>query len=409
MSMKEHTEQILHAMDQDVSVEDAVRKVLGADTDPEGLRALLHPVMSQTDALARKYAGMKASEAVLQELRERCGEDRDLRFHKMSDLKYMANCRNLAVSKSVLSAQGADTDYMEEAFRQAYESEQQMVQVTEEEAEALEKELIDALPESGESFLHLMQSEGADEETRLLAEQTVQKATARNREDFAVAVAAAYLHEHPDAGPQTAATAAASAVIQTTGGDNAQVLSWLLDAMDASLSVMIAGPVLIGLSELTGISILSSVGALFFEGGAVMLGLLAILVVGGAAAVGLKKLPAWARKAWQRCRPVVTRVAARVKNAALALFGVVRDHVFRPAICWVSNTALPALRKHVIHPLQRRIRGLLEWLRTKWEQTKDFIRSATIPQEAAVQTDGADAYSHLSAPVMEDAQLFAAT
>lgn len=407
--MREHTDQMLRVMSQDISAEDAVRRVLGADTDPEGLRALIHPAMDQAEALAQKYAGMKASEAVLQELRARCGEDRDLFFHGMSKLKYIANRRNLAVSRGALSAQGVDTDYMEEAFRQAYESEQQMVQVTEEETAALEQELAASLPESGENFLDLMQSEDTDEAVRLLAEQAVQKATAWNREDFAVVAAAAYLHEHPDAGPQRAAAAATAAVLQTTGSGYTYVFSWLLDAMDATLGVMIAGPVLEFLGELTGLSVLSSAGVLFFEGGALMLGLLAVLIVGAAAAAGLKQLPNWARKAWERCGPAVTRVAARVRNAALALFGVVRDHVFRPAVCWVSNTAMPALRKHVIHPLQRRLKGLLNWLQTKWEQMKAFVRSATVPQEAANPANSADVYSHLGAPVMEDAYAFAAT
>lgn len=390
MSMRDSMERMIQDVNQGKTVEESVKE-LEIGVKVETLRDWVRPVLTEAEQHRKGFAAVKSKQGLLQALEKLHGEDHDALFHRMSDVKYLVNSRNLKLSHDLLKGQGMDPEFMEASFSQAHEAEQQMTQVTGEELKALREELLECLPDEDENIFTLLR-QGADtpEGEALLAqtEEAVQKATPQNREDFAVLVTAAYLKEHPEANPQEAAKAMATNTAYAPG----QLFSWLMDGLDVSLGVLIGGAALSGLAELAGLSLLSSVGEVVAAGGAYFVALFATLAVGTAAAVGIQKLMPYVKKFLGKCTYHIAKLADRVKTASLKLFGVVRDHVFRPAIHWTANTAVPAIREHVVYPLKRRLVRFLDWIREKWDQTVAFFRSAT-SAEAEVEDDGAFSYS----------------
>lgn len=404
MGMKNTLEQMIQDVSQGQTVDQCVKK-LETGVEVNALRGWVKSVLEEAERQGKIFTAVKSKQILFQTLEEQHSNSADMLFHKLSDMKYLVNIRNLQLSQELLAAQGMDPAFLKASFLQAHEEEQQMEDVTEEELQAMRDELSGCLPDEDESIFTLLQqgaetSEGA--ELLAKAEEAAQKATPQNREDFAVLMAAAYLKEHPEASPQEAAKAAAVHTSRLTN----QVFPWLLDGVESSLAIMAGGVVLDILGELAEVSLFSSMAEVLVTGGAISLSLLSVLTVGVAAAVGIQKLTPHVKKLWIKCKPQLAKLVNRVKVTALKLFGVVRDQAFRPAIYWVANTAFPSIREHVTYPLKRRLVRFMDWLREKRDQVAAFFRSAAVQKEEA-EEDGE--FFYYCQPASEGEEEFAYT
>jgi len=379
--MNAKMEEMLRAVEAGSTADEAVRQTLGnsVKASPEKLRKMIQMLNADAGQLEAVYSGIAIKNAVLSELERQSGDDNTKFFHRISDVKYCVNMQNLELSHQELTEKGVNREFLKEIFAAAYEEEQKLEDVTEEELEAVKKELVDALPEDGRNSIELLRHGVQDEQDAALlkkVKEAMQQASEKHHEDFAVIAAAAFLSEHPEIPMEVAAATAAVHTAQSTG--RSREMFFL--AMETSLAVMVSGHCLMFAAELAGISVLSSAGMILWAGGAVALGAVVILAAGVLEVGACKKLAAIAQRAWLKCKPYVVHVAAKVKRAALSIFGIIRDKVFRPVIYWTVNKAAPAIRDWVVYPIKRRLQGLLEWLKEKKDQVAEFFRNTVAPQ-----------------------------
>lgn len=388
MTINQKMEAMLQEVQNGNSVDNAIQTVLGGEVKPEAVRKEVQALLSKAAQLEEKYVGTEWHTALFQEIAEQCGGNCAEQFRQLSEWKRLSNLRNLRISESILREQGTNVEFMRQTIERAYEEEQRMAAAaTPEELSALQDELVQSLPTEKESLREALR-EAAQEDAAPLLEllDAPRQGTPQTQEDFSVMLAAAILSERSDVSEEEAA---AAAVLGANQGASQRKLQFLWMALPVTLAAMVGSLLLTFLAAMAGLSLLSEVGLLLFKGTAVGLALLSLAAAGTGIYLGAKKATELVRDVWPRCKPYVLNAANKVKAAVLAVAGVLTGTVFRPAIRWVSQTALPVIREKVIHPLKRRLEGLLGWLKEKKDQFVQFVRDAAAPQsqETPEQTD----------------------
>ena len=356
MTINQKMEAMLQEVQNGNSVDNAIQTVLGGEVKPEAVRKEVQALLSKAAQLEEKYVGTEWHTALFQEVAEQCGGNCAEQFRQLSEWKRLSNLRNLRVSESILREQGTNVEFMRQTIERAYEEEQRMAAAaTPEELSALQDELVQSLPTEKESLREVLREAAQEDAAPLLELLDAPQGTPQTQEDFSVMLAAAILSERSDVSEEEAA---AAAVLGANQGAGQRKLQFLWMALPVTLAAMVGSLLLTFLAAMAGLSLLSEVGLLLFKGTAVGLALLSL-------------------------------AAAKAKAAVLAVAGVLTGTVFRPAIRWVSQTALPVIREKVIHPLKRRLEGLLGWLKEKKDQFVQFVRDAAAPQsqETPEQTD----------------------
>lgn len=379
--MKQKLENVMQVVQNGSTVDEAIRKVLGIDATP--IREKIHAYLEENRALQAKYAGWDTAEAIFHEVAERTNNDCGKQFLWLSGIKRQYNLRNLKYSESVLRERGADIEFMRETIEETYAAEQRVgADATEEELAALKLELADVLPDKTQSIHQALITELDSEEAEplLKALEDAEDMT-QEQEDYAVMVAAILTTEDDD----TSQNAAVAAAIWHTAEVFDYSVELLCLAVPELLGEGVASLVIAWLAALTGLSVISEIFAL-----AGMATLFASVVVAATAGIGLayvglvKYLP-YAKKAcekvWEKVKPYVEKVAEKAQKAVLQAAGLVVDKVFRPAIYWVNNTAIPVIKEKVIYPMKRRLQAMLEWFQTKKEQFIRFVEDAKIHKE----------------------------
>ncbi len=387
MTINQKMEAMLQEVQNGNSVDNAIQTVLGGGIKPEGVRKEVQALLSKAAQLEEKYVGTEWHTALFQEVAEQCGGNCAEQFRQLSEWKRLSNLRNLRISESILREQGTNVEFMRQTIERAYEEEQRMAAAaTPEELSALQDELVQSLPTEKESLREVLREAAQEDAAPLLELLDAPQGTPQTQEDFSVMLAAAILSERPDVSEEEAA---AAAVLGANQGASQRKLQFLWMALPVTLAAMVGSLLLTFLAAMAGLSLLSEVGLLLFKGTAVGLALLSLAAAGAGVYLGAKKAAELARDVWPRCKPYVLNAANKVKAAVLAVAGVLTGTVFRPAIRWVSQTALPVIREKVIHPLKRRLEGLLGWLKEKKDQFVQFVRDAAAPQsqETPEQTD----------------------
>ncbi len=378
--MNEKLEQMARDYYQGLSLEETIRKTLGNDIAErsEELRQLVDNLSSRISSLKEEYNGMDVKLAVFQEIDRQCGEDCAAQFQKISDLKYAVSMQNFALSKKIQEEQGQDTNFIEEALKKTHDMEQQMAETaTPEELSALRDELSKVLPDGQEEIWKSIRQAAAEEGWEDLlkeAETAREEISQKAKKDISVMAAALFLSGNSDKSAKEAAVAGVVQIEERLG-----TADWVIVCLAAAASGFFS--VLIG--ELTGWSIFTAAGFAGITASAFVVSILALVSAGEAAYQAVKKAVPFVKSAWEKCRPHLENLAAKVKKAVASAFGVMTDKVFRPAIYWVSNSALPVIREKIWYPLKRRLQGMIEWLQQKKEQVVDFVRSASVPKDAA--------------------------
>lgn len=374
--MKEKMENMMQIIEKGSTVDDAIYKVTGIDAAP--IREKVHTYLEENRMLQAKYEGWDITEAVFHEIAERTNNDCAEQFLWLSGIKRQCSLRNLKYSESVLRDQGCDIEFMRESIEHAYEAEQQMgADATEEELEAMKQEVADALPEEDQNIRQALIRELDPEQAEplLKALKDAENMT-QEQEDYAVMVAAILMSEDDSASQNDAVAAAVWHTAEVFDFSVKLLLTEVPELLGETAALML----LAWLSSLAELGILSEVFivasmATFFASAVV-----ATIAGIGFTYVGLVKAIPYAKKAcekvWAKAKPCVEKAAAKAKNAVLQLAGVVVETVFRPAIYWVNNTAIPVIKEKVIYPMKRRLQAMLEWFHIKKEQFVKFIEDA---------------------------------
>lgn len=377
--MNEKLEQMVQDYYQGLSLEETIRKTLGdgiADRSEE-LEQMVDSLSSKISSLKEEYDGMDIKLAVFQEIDRQCGEDRAAQFRRISDLKYAVSMQNFALSKEIQEEQGQDTNFIEEALKKTHDMEQQMAEAaTAEELSALQDELARVLPDSKDKIWESVSQAAAEqgwEDILKGAETAREEISQKAKKDISVLAAAVFLSRNKDRSAKEAAVAGVMQMEECLG-----TVDWVIVCLAAAASGFFS--VLIG--EITGWSIFTALGFAGITASAIVVSILALVSSGEAAYKAVKRAVPHMKDAWKKCRPHLENLAAKVKNAVAGAFGVVTDKVFRPAIYWASNSAMPVIREKMWYPLKRRLQGLLEWLKQKKEQVAEFIKSASVSQDA---------------------------
>lgn len=382
--MDEKLEQMVRDYYQGYSVEETIRMNLGggiADQSAQ-LEEAAGSLYTKIKSLKEEYSGMEIKMAVFQEIDRQCGDDCAEQFRRISDLKYAVSMRNFALSKEIQTEQGQDTNFIEEALKKTHDMEQKMADTaTPEELAALQEELAKVLPDNQEEIWDVIRKAAADEGWADIlkgAEEAKESISEKAKKDFSVMAAALFLSENKGASAKEAAVAG---IMQTE--ENLGTVDWVIICLAAASSGFFS--VLLG--EITGFSAFTALGFAGIAAASVAAGILTAYCAGEAAYEAAKKAVPYIKSAWEKCRPRLENLAAKVKEAVAGAFGTVKDKVFRPAIYWASNSALPVIREKVWYPLERRLRGMLEWLQQKKEQVVEFVRSAAASKDAEQAQD----------------------
>lgn len=377
-NVDKNLEQMIQSRHQGASLEEAVREVLGEEIAGrcKEIEEMVDELSAKINSFEEKYAGMDRKMMIFQAIDEQCGEDTARQFCKISDVKFAVSLRNLEISKEKLEEQGGDIVFIREALVRTHEEEQEMAgSATAEEVAALKEELAKVLPEDleeiQESIRQTAENEGW-EAVLQAAEAADGGITPEARRDIAILAAAAYLNEHPE---MSAKEAAAASVAQTSG--KSSILKWLI--ICAALGILGFASIFLGL--LGGIGLPIVLGMAELKISAVVLSGLLLLSLGKDAVKAVKEALPYVKEAWKKCRPHLEKAASKVKFAVASVIGVVANHVFRPAIYWINNKAVPVVKEKVIHPLRRRLERLLKWLKEKKDQVVEFVKNAAAPKE----------------------------
>lgn len=383
--MNKKLEQMAEDRYQGASLEEVLQKHLGEDiANLSGeIQKNVHDILTKASDLEEKYAAMDMRMAVFQEIDERCGDNIADSFRMISDWKYITAIRNLELSEEELKEQGMDTVYVRDMLVKTRETEQEMAKsATKEELDALRDELSSILPVDVDGMKASLKQMAADESWDSVLEKVDEAAgeiTDQARKDMAVLSAALFLSEHPERSSEEAAAAAAIQIAESEGAHKAQFV-WM--ALPVMLALAVSGIIGTLLGVITGLEMVTEFSMLVAVASASMLSLLALVAIGRGTYHAVKKAIPYIKSAWEKSLPYVKQAASKVKNLVAGIIGVVTNHVFRPAIHWISNTAIPVIREKVYHPLKRRLIAMLEWLREKKNQVVDFIRNAAAPADA---------------------------
>lgn len=389
--MNKKLEQMAKDRQQGATLEEAIQKTLGKDIARHSgeIQKNVHAIYAKAARLEEKYAAMNVRMAAFQEMDEQCGDNIADAFRMTSDWKYIAAIRNLELSEQELKAQGMDTAYIRDMLVKTHETEQEMaMNTTKEELDALRDELSSILPEDMDSMKTSLRQAAADESWESVlekAEEATGGITDQAREDIAVLTAALFLSEHPE---KSVEEAAAAGTVQTAESEDTHKAQFVWMALPVALALAVSGIIGTLLGMITGLEAVAGISLLVAAASASVLSLLALTAIGYGAYQAVKKAVPYIKAAWQKYRPYVQQAVSKVKNLVAGIIGVVANHIFRPAIRWVSNTAIPVIREKVYHPLKRRLAAMLEWMREKKNQVIDFIRSASAP--AVVEQADAD-------------------
>lgn len=377
-------EQMAKNRNQGSSVEEAIRAVLGdkiAD-QTEAIRRMVHEINSEADRLEKKYSGRDVRIAVFEEIDEQCGKDIAAQFRRISDLKYVAGLRNLEYSGEELKEQGMDLDFVREMLTKTHDTEQEMAEsATAGELETLRSELESILPEDGEGIKDTVKRAAKDGSwTPILetAEGAAAGITDEAREDLMILSAALLLSEQPQISVEEAA---AASVVHTAQSEGDKAMHYVWMAIPAALAVTVTGLVLLCAAAITGLSILQGLGALTVIASTTVLSILALLAVSDIAYEAVKKAIPYVKEALEKARPHVKSAAEKVKKVIADVIGVFANKVYRPAVRWVKESAMPVIRENVIHPLKRRLEKMIAWLKEKKDQVVAFVKKAAAPEE----------------------------
>lgn len=379
--MKQKMEAMMQAVQNGNTVDEAIYKVLGIEASP--IREKVHAYLEENRTLREKYDGWDTAEAIFHEVAERTNNDCAKQFSWISGIKRQYNLRNLKYSESVLREQGADIEFMRESIERAYQAEQQMAaDATEEELAALKQELVDVLPDEDLSFRQVLIQELDSEQAEPLmkALEDAEEMT-QEQEDYAVMVAAILRAENEDASENEAVKAAIWHTAEVFNYSIDMLLVTVPELMGESVGAMMIA----WLAELVGLSTLSEFFVLVSMATFAASAVVVAIAGAGLTYVALVKCLPYVKKAcektWEKVKPYVEKVAITVKNAVLRLAGVVVDNVFRPAIYWLNNTAIPVVKETVIYPMKRRLQAMLAWFHAKKEQFIRFVEDAKMHKE----------------------------
>lgn len=340
------------------------------------LQASLRNIRENAEAMRQKYMKVDLAAAIFSVIDEKCGGDVAQEWVMVSNLKYNLSLWNLALSREELEEQGEDSLFLEETLDTAHEKELAMAETaTPEELGALRTELEAVIPADEEALRKsLSQQEGEDWTDVLAAREELARVDAKFAEDVSTLTACEILRCHPEMTPVQAAADTARADAATAG-------SRVFTFMDLAGSVTTAGVVLVAVgSKVRRLERLAKLGFALITGsvytaGAVLAGYLGTQL--------LKKITPTVAKAWSALRPVLRKVLESAKASVAFVIGVVVNGVFRPAIRWVKDTFVPRIEERILHPLQRRLRLMLDWLSEKKSQVLDFFRRAINPRAYA--------------------------
>lgn len=369
-------EQMVTLKEQRVSTDEAIRSILGENVaaKTKEIRNMVQMIHTNINQLEEKYSGMDSKRAILQEIDEQCQADCQKQFQRISDLKYMAALTNLERCK------GEGSPFTEDDFKKIHQAEQDIAKdATPKEVDALREELLSTLPEDNKEIEEIIEKVAADESWSSVLEKVKQQKsgiTKETREDVTVMAAALFLSEHSEI---SAKEAAAVATVRVAESEGEKKLHYILMAIPISLSVTVVGSLLAFGAAMTGNAALYTLGCGTATVSGVILSLLSLLTAGIAAYQAAKKAIPYVKIAWEKCRPYVNKAASKVKMAVAYVIGVVANNVVYPAIHWVNNRAVPAIKEKVIHPLRRRLERLFAWISEKKEQIVEFIKEAAAP------------------------------
>lgn len=373
------------------TLEEAISKTLGKNVASRSkeIQKMVRDIFMKASSLEEKYTVMNIRMAAFQEIDEQCGDSIADSFRMTSDWKYVIALRNLELSEDEMKEQGMDSSFVRDMLTKTHAAEQEMAaNATMEELDALRAELSSILPDDTDSLKASLRQVAADESWDPVldkAEEVAGGITEQAREDAAVLTAALFLSQHPE---KSLDEVAAAAAIQTAQSEAPRKAQFVRMAIPAALQLAVAGFFVTFLGAIAGVEAVAGFGVLLAIASASVFCLLAFIAAGQEAYRAVKQMVPFIKSAWQKCRPYAKKAASKVKRLIAGIIGVVNNHVFRPAIHWVANTAIPVIREKVFHPLKRRLAAMLEWLSDKKRQVMAFIRDAAAP--ADVEQEYAD-------------------
>lgn len=365
------------------STEEAIKNIFGDEWigKSKELRKLIKSILKKSEYIEKKYCELEIRDVVFQEIDEICGNDLSLQFCKLSDLKYFIEMRNWEISKDELKEQGMDIDFIKDMFNKVHETEQNISdEVTVDEINTLREELSLLLSEYdniNETLKQLSEDESWSEVIENV-EETLNKITDDEREDFAVMVATMIAHNNSKISDENAA-AMASVYLAELEGKKKLLYVWL--ALPVVSSGVIVGLLMTAIGGILDVTTLLLVGSGITVASGVILSCLVMVSVGVVGYKAIKKALLYIKKSLNKCRPYIKKITETVKIAVASVIGFVANKVFRPAIYWVENKAIPNINEKVVCPLKRRLKYLLEWLGEKKHQVIEFFKNAVAPKE----------------------------
>lgn len=365
------------------STEEAIKNIFGDEWigKSKELRKLIKSILKKSEYIEKKYCELEIRDVVFQEIDEICGDDLSLQFCKLSDLKYFIEMRNWEISKDELKEQGMDIDFIKDMFYELHETEQNISdEVTVDEINTLREELSLLLSEYdniNETLKQLSEDESWSEIIENV-EETLNKITDDEREDFAVMVATMIAHNNSKISDENAA-AMASVYLAELEGKKKLLYVWL--ALPVVSSGVIVGLLMTAIGGILDVTTLLLVGSGITVASGVILSCLVMVSVGVVGYKAIKKALPYIKKSLNKCRPYIKKITETVKIAVASVIGFVANKVFRPAIYWVENKAIPNINEKVVCPLKRRLKYLLEWLGEKKHQVIEFFKNAVAPKE----------------------------
>lgn len=365
------------------STEEAIKNIFGDEWigKSKELRKLIKSILKKSEYIEKKYCELEIRDVVFQEIDEICGNDLSLQFCKLSDLKYFIEMRNWEISKDELKEQGMDIDFIKDMFNKVHETEQNISdEVTVDEINTLREELSLLLSEYdniNETLKQLSEDESWSEVIENV-EETLNKITDDEREDFAVMVATMIAHNNSKISDENAA-AMASVYLAELEGKKKLLYVWL--ALPIVSSGVIVGLLMTAIGGILDVPTLLLVGSGITVAFGVILSCLVMVSVGVVGYKAIKKALPYIKKSLNKCRPYIKKITETVKIAVASVIGFVANKVFRPAIYWVENKAIPNINEKVVCPLKRRLKYLLEWLGEKKHQVIEFFKNAVAPKE----------------------------
>ena len=318
---------------------------------------------------------MTAPMAVFAEIDRVCAQDLPKRFRMLSDLKYMTGMQNLELGRETLKAEGLDADFLKKALEKSHEEELAMAEEADlTEIEALQQELSAMLGSDQEKLQNILTEAAKQEgwETVLESFKEVKTAvTDQVREDLAVLAAALEKMENPEISMEE--------LVINAAYQEALDIGMNLCILD--LAILGVGAVSGAVGIVTGIGFLEELGILLMGGGTVLAGALILAASGIGAYHAAKELAPHAKELWKKIRASLKKAAEAAKRTVTSMIGTVSNKVFRPAIEWTRDTAVPVIREKAVYPLKRRLARMMEWIREKAEQIKEFLKKAAAWEE----------------------------